>query len=668
MNIRNENVFDDIKTYDDYFFNTIITDPPYNLGSQWVIDKDGSFQIKGKPVDFMNKWGGLDGPALDEMFKEMFRVLKYGGYLLMFALDRQIGPLMYYAVKNGFDVNQSLYWYFVCNDETTELLTKRGWLNFQDIKDDDIVLTFNKETELSEWQSIKGIHIYDVEDQEMVRIKNQNVDQLVTPNHRILRKHKTNPRYEYGDWEYTQAYNLLKTKNPLSILPLSFENYEGINGDDLYYELLGWIFTDGYYGKNDNGIRISQCKDHGVEKLETLLDILNLDYSKYERYRDIKIGDYEYKNYKENIYYIKTSSLTKQIKTLYPDKKPTYDLLDISFENRKSLLKGMMNGDGTIDEYGNGTFKKNEFVNNFIQSLIQTLGMRTKMTNGVVYFCERQTTELQKQIKTENYSGKVWSVTTDNSNYCIRRNGCVSFTGNSNFPKATDAGKMIDKRLKKDRKVVGKKKGAGSIGTTFISGQEYTEDLNKGVFQPEYDDTEPASNLSKIFDGYKYSKAPLKQMVETIMVFSKPTKNKSVLDDIMEWSEGVDLLNYCPKVGKKERNAGLDTEPDTKFTGRDEGQDDRNVPHKKRPGNERNIHPTLKPINLIKEISSLFKLPDIVNQKVYVPFSGSGSEVCGLISAGYDTENIYGCELNKEYYDIGMKRIKHFYDENNNLI
>ena len=83
---------------------------------------------------------------------------------------------------------------------------------------------------------------------------------------------------------------------------------------------------------------------------------------------------------------------------------------------------------------------------------------------------------------------------------------------------------------------------------------------------------------------------------------------------------------------------------------------------------QKNTHPTLKPINLIYEISSLFKLPEIVNQKVYVPFSGSGSEVCGLISAGYDTENIYGCELNKEYFDIGMKRIKHFYDENNNLI
>ena len=304
MNIKNADVFEDLKTYEDYFFNTIITDPPYNLGSDWFIDIDGTYQIKGKNKDFMNKWDGMGGEDLDIFFKESFRVLKHGGYLLMFGMDRQLGPLHYYATKNGFDINQSLYWYFV-----------------------------------------------------------------------------------------------------------------------------------------------------------------------------------------------------------------------------------------------------------------------------------------------------------------------------SNFPKSTDAGKMLKKSIDK--------KG----------GKE---------------------ELIEVFDGYKYSKAPLKQMVETICVFSKPTKNKSVLDDIMEWSEGVDLLNYCPKVSKKERNGGLEDLEEKLFTGRDEGQDDRNVPHKKRPGNQHNTHPTLKPIKLIKEISSLFKLPEIVEQKIYVPFSGSGSEVCGLLKAGYNTDNIYGCEINKEYYDIGMKRIKHY--------
>jgi len=235
----------------------------------------------------------------------------------------------------------------------------------------------------------------------------------------------------------------------------------------------------------------------------------------------------------------------------------------------------------------------------------------------------------------------------------------------SNFPKATDAGKMIDKRLKKER--LNKKEYIAPDGKkrkgVLNGGEYYKTDSDKYNNDTRYI-TEASSDLAKVFDGYKYSKAPLKQMVETICVFSKPTKNKSVLDDIMEWSEDVDLLNYCPKVGKKERNMGLDSVEEKKFTGRDEGQDDRNVPHKKRPGTEKNTHPTLKPINLIYEISKLFKLPEIVDQKVYVPFMGSGSEVIGLLKAGYDHKNIWGCELNEEYVEIAKKRIKYYYDEN----
>jgi len=361
MKMKIDDVLQDLTTYEEYKFNTILTDPPYNLGSTWIIDTDGTYQIKGKPQDFMNKWGALDGPALDTYFKESFRVLKYGGYMLMFGMDRQLGPLHYYAVKNGFEINQSLYWYFV-----------------------------------------------------------------------------------------------------------------------------------------------------------------------------------------------------------------------------------------------------------------------------------------------------------------------------SNFPKATDAGKMIDKRLKKEREVVGTyiapdgKERKGVKREPIPNGEHFDND--------EIKLTTPASDLAKVFDGYKYSKAPLKQMVETICVFSKPTKNKSVLDDIIEWSEDVDLLNYCPKVGKKERNMGLDNEPDKDLIGARnidkcgkcdkyfQAGDGRELCNCDEPEivktKTKNTHPTLKPINLIYEIARLFKLPDIVNQKVYVPFSGAGSEVIGLLKAGYNHKNIYACELNPEYVEISKKRIKHWYDTN----
>lgn len=354
MKLKTDDVLNDLTTYEDYNFNTIFCDPPYQLGSQWVIDTDGTYQIKGKPQDFMNKWGALDGPALDTFFKESFRTLKYGGYLLMFGMDRQLGPLHYYAVKNGFEINQSLYWYFV-----------------------------------------------------------------------------------------------------------------------------------------------------------------------------------------------------------------------------------------------------------------------------------------------------------------------------SNFPKATDAGKMIDKRLKKEREVIGKTQQPKM--NSDYGEMNYNERPVKDI-----DITEPSSDLAKVFDGYKYSKAPLKQMVETICVFSKPTKNKSVLDDIMEWGEDVDLLNYCPKVGKKERNMGCGDMEDTKLQEPKHNSKDKDgkiwrvdengiKTTEIKPLVSKNHHPTLKPINLIYEISKLFKLPEIVNQKVYVPFAGTFSEVIGLVKAGYNVDNIYACEMNPEYVEIGKKRLEYFLKNNKDI-
>jgi len=353
MKINNEDVFKDIKNYDDYFFNTILTDPPYQLGNSWYVDTDGLYKVKGKSKDFMNKWDGLGHEELDEFFKESFRVLKYGGYLLMFGIDRQLGPLHYYATKNGFDINQSLYWYFV-----------------------------------------------------------------------------------------------------------------------------------------------------------------------------------------------------------------------------------------------------------------------------------------------------------------------------SNFPKATDASKMIDKKLKKERKVVGKENPYNDGSKRKATGnvdKDNVEFLGKYELDGGMRDvTEPSSDLAKVFDGYKYSKAPLKQMLETICIFSKPTKNKSVIDDILEWSEDVDLLNYSPKVGKKERNMGCEDLEEKTISRMATKGGTSNIPSK---GMERfetsgkNNHPTIKPINLIYEIAKLFKLPDIVEQKWYVPFSGTGSEIIGILKAGVDKENIYGCEVNEEYYNIGKKRIE-WYEQN----
>lgn len=130
LNIKTGNVLEDIKQYKDNFFNTIFCDPPYQLGTEWIIDSNresntfGRPIVKGKAKDFMSKWDGLNHDDLDLFFKESHRIIKYGGYLLVFGIDRQLLPLEYYARLNGFEQCQSLYWYFISNFPKSADLSK----------------------------------------------------------------------------------------------------------------------------------------------------------------------------------------------------------------------------------------------------------------------------------------------------------------------------------------------------------------------------------------------------------------------------------------------------------------------------------------------------------------------------------------------------------------
>ena len=86
---------------------------------------------------------------------------------------------------------------------------------------------------------------------------------------------------------------------------------------------------------------------------------------------------------------------------------------------------------------------------------------------------------------------------------------------------------------------------------------------------------------------------------------------------------GASRFFYCPKVSKKERNAGV-----------------------------MNNHPTIKPIELMKW---LVKLVSVEGQVIFDPFVGSGST--GIACALLNREFI-GTELDPDYCDIAKKRIK----------
>jgi len=114
---------------------------------------------------------------------------------------------------------------------------------------------------------------------------------------------------------------------------------------------------------------------------------------------------------------------------------------------------------------------------------------------------------------------------------------------------------------------------------------------------------------------------------------------------------GASRFFYCPKASKSDRDEGLTTEAKA-IKGRDEGQDKMAVAYKARPTERQNIHPTVKPTDLM---AYLIRLVTPKGGVVLDPFMGSGSTGKAAVIEDMD---FIGIEREEEYYEIAKQRIE----------
>ena len=112
---------------------------------------------------------------------------------------------------------------------------------------------------------------------------------------------------------------------------------------------------------------------------------------------------------------------------------------------------------------------------------------------------------------------------------------------------------------------------------------------------------------------------------------------------------------YCAKASRKEREAGLDDFESAQVTDRKDttgvGSDNpRNRGNKLR----KNIHPTVKPVALMRYLCRLVTPP---GGKILDPFLGSGTTGIAALLEGFD---FIGCEISEEYADIATARMAHW--------
>ena len=122
---------------------------------------------------------------------------------------------------------------------------------------------------------------------------------------------------------------------------------------------------------------------------------------------------------------------------------------------------------------------------------------------------------------------------------------------------------------------------------------------------------------------------------------------------------GASRFFYVAKVSKAEREAGLFTLPRVNAGeltgGRTEGSEGLASPRAgagRTSGGRRNIHPTVKPLSLMRYLIRLVCPPDGI---VLDPFMGSGSTGCAAVHEG---KHFVGVELGAEHFNIADARIE----------
>lgn len=90
--IINGNSLEELKKFPDNYFHSVVTDPPYGLS-------------------FMGKKWDYDVPSV-ELWQEVFRVLKEGGYLLSFAGTRTQHRMAVNIEDAGFEIRDMIAWVY----------------------------------------------------------------------------------------------------------------------------------------------------------------------------------------------------------------------------------------------------------------------------------------------------------------------------------------------------------------------------------------------------------------------------------------------------------------------------------------------------------------------------------------------------------------------------
>jgi hypothetical protein len=359
------------------------------------------------------------------------------------SINRELAQMFMTLVDR---YSQRSNWRGYCLNYETSALTQRGWLGPDDITENDMIMSYH-EGQLK-WSKIKSIYRGDF-DGLMHNIKWRSMNQVVTPNHRLVTERGL-IRAEY----ILDSDEVILMGN--EVAGPSDEKYS-----DDFVELMGWIVTEGNYeflNGNLRAIKLWQNEGTNADRIRNCLR--RLDYKFHEAPR---CGT-------NRVFAICRSASHKILEVLPSKNLNMAFLLSLSSRQRELLINTMVAGDGFIGKRGARHFdQKNKDVMHMFITLCSMQGHRVlcrktdmkdykktgictmyrtivlnEKANRVrgknLSFCGgkptgRHITEDNKVLfpnePTLPYKGKVWCPETEYGSFLAMHEGTTFLTGNT---------------------------------------------------------------------------------------------------------------------------------------------------------------------------------------------------------------------------------------------
>lgn len=170
--------------------DAVVTDPPSGIGfmgdkNPWDSDRGGR--------DNWISW-------LERRLREAKRVLKPGGYALIWALPRTSHWTGMAIEDAGFTVVDRVSHLFGCLSEDTEIFVDGEWVSWDKAAEGRLALCYDPDKDSFSWQPIQKRFVYPYHGS-AVSVRGENTDQLLTPNHRCLVEHG-------GSFDFQEAGDL----------------------------------------------------------------------------------------------------------------------------------------------------------------------------------------------------------------------------------------------------------------------------------------------------------------------------------------------------------------------------------------------------------------------------------------------------------------------------